>query len=297
MKLTDIQMRDPFVLPVPKEGRYLLFGTTDKNLWSGPGTGFDCYESRDLHNWSGPIPAFRPPADFWANTQFWAPECHAWQGRYYVFASFARDERQRGTQILVADQPEGPYQPHSDGPVTPRDWECLDGTFHVDADGKPWMIFCHEWVQVGNGEMCAIPLSADLRCAISKPVLLFRAAEAAWSSPFESRGRKTNQVTDGPFLHRLAGGKLLMLWSTMGAKGVYTMGYAVSDGSILGPWRQSEKAIFVKDGGHGMLFRDFNGRLWMTLHRPNNTPNERPMWVEVIERDEGLVVGEAFTHE
>ena len=69
LQCSDIQMRDPFVLPLPQEDRYLLFGTTDKNMWSGPGTGFDCYSSRDLVNWDGPIPAFRPPADFWSNTQ------------------------------------------------------------------------------------------------------------------------------------------------------------------------------------------------------------------------------------
>lgn len=292
MKMSDIQMRDPFVLPLPEEGRYLLFGTTDKNAWSGPGTGFDCYQSRDLENWEGPIPAFRPPSGFWANTQFWAPECHAWQGRYYLFASFARDERQRGTQILAADKPEGPYRTHSDGPVTPRDWECLDGTLWVAKDGKPWMVFCHEWVQVEDGEMCAMPLTDDLRAAAGAPRLLFRASEAVWSAPFDAHGRKGNRVTDGPFLHRLPGGKLLMLWSTCGRDG-YAMGYAVSDsGDVLGPWRQSEAPIYARDGGHGMIFRDFSGRLWMTLHQPNNTPNERPIWLEVTEQGDGLAAKE-----
>lgn len=290
MKCSDIQMRDPFVLPLPKEGRYLLFGTTDKNIWSGPGTGFDCYSSRDLVNWSGPIPAFRPPAGFWSNTQFWAPECHAWNGRYYLFATFARDAHQRGTQILAADKPEGPYRPHSDGPVTPRDWECLDGTLHVDAAGKPWMVFCHEWAQVGDGEMCTIRLSDDLRCAVGKPELLFRASEASWSHPFAQHLGPKNQVTDGPFLHRLASGKLLMLWSTIGLNGAYAMGYAISDGSILGSWRQSAEALYAQDGGHGMLFRDFGGKLWVTFHRPNNSPNERPMWIEVRESGDGLTV-------
>lgn len=290
LKQSDIQMRDPFVLPLPEEGRYLLFGSTDKNIWSGPGTGFDCYESRDLENWTGPIPAFRPPPDFWADTQFWAPECHPWQGRYYLFASFARDERQRGTQILAADTPDGPYRLHSDGPVTPRDWECLDGTLWVAKDGKPWMVFCHEWVQVGDGEMCAMPLTDDLRAAAGAPRLLFRASDAAWSAPFEAHGRNNNRVTDGPFFHRLPGGALLMLWST-GSREGYAMGYAVSDsGDVLGPWRQSEAPIYDRDGGHGMLFRDFTGRLWMTLHQPNNSPNERPVWLEVVEQEGGLVV-------
>ena len=294
MNKSDIQMRDPFVLPLPEEGRYLLFGSTDVNIWSGPGLGFDCYESRDLEDWSGPIAAFRPPPGFWSNTQFWAPECHPWQGRYYLFASFARDRRQRGTQILAADRPEGPYAVHSDGPVTPREWECLDGTLHVDAHGKPWMVFCHEWVQVEDGEMCAIPLSDDLRQAAGKPALLFRASEAAWAKPFEQRGRPNNRVTDGPFLHRLSDGRLLMLWSTIGYEG-YAMGYAVSDSlsasvSVLGPWRQSSQPLYGKDGGHGMLFRDFDGKLQMTLHHPNQTPHERPVWFEVVEREGELAL-------
>jgi len=290
MKKADIQIRDPFILTLPEERRYLLFGSTDKDIWSGPGTGFDCYESRDLENWTGPIPAFRPPVDFWSNTQFWAPECHPWQGRYFLFASFARDGRQRGTQILVADKPEGPYRLHSDGPVTPRDWECLDGTLFADDAGKPWMVFCHEWVQIEDGEMCAVPLTTDLRAAAGKPVRLFRASEAKWAKPMERDGRLRNFVTDGPFLHRLRDGRLLMLWSTIGYEG-YAMGYAVSDsGSVLGPWRQSEAPIYGRDGGHGMLFRDFDGRLWMTLHHPNDTPYERPVWLEVTETQGGLAV-------
>lgn len=283
MRRSDIHIRDPYILSLVDEGRYLLFGTTDKNPWSGPGCGFDCYESRDLDHWEGPIPAFRPPAGFWANTQFWAPECHRRREHYFLFASFALNERQRGTQILIADRPEGPYRPHSDGPVTPRDWECLDGTLFSDAKGDPWMVFCHEWVQVGDGEMYAVPLTPDLRAAAGSPTLLFRASEAAWSRPFESHGRRDNRVTDGPFLHRLADGGLLMLWSTGGAAG-YAMGYAVSaSGHILGPWRQSEAPIYAQDGGHGMLFHDFAGRLWMTLHCPNRTPDERPLWIEVTE--------------
>jgi arabinan endo-1,5-alpha-L-arabinosidase len=290
LRKIDIQMRDPFVLPLPAQGRYLLFGSTDKNIWSGPGTGFDCYTSRDLEQWEGPFPAFRPPPDFWSNTQFWAPECHLWQGRYYLFATFARDERQRGTQILVADRPEGPYRPHSDGPVTPRDWECLDGTLFVDDAGAPWMVFCHEWMQVVDGEMCAIPLADDLSAAAGEPVLLFRASEAAWAKPIEGFGRPNNYVTDGPFLRRLAGGQLLMLWSTIGYEG-YAMGYAVSDsGHVFGPWRQSAEPLYGKDGGHGMLFEGFDGRLWMTLHHPNNTPNERPMWLEVVEGVDGIAL-------
>jgi hypothetical protein len=177
---------------------------------------------------------------------------------------------------------------HSEGPVTPRDWECLDGTLYMDDRGQPWMVFCHEWVQVEDGEMCALPLTSDLRSPAAKPTQLFRASEAAWAKPFEANGRTANRVTDGPFLHRLPSGKLLMLWSTTGYEG-YAMGYALSEsGSILGPWLQSPRPVYGKDGGHGMLFRDFSGRLWMTLHHPNNSPFERPVWFEVVEGEAGI---------
>jgi hypothetical protein len=74
-----------------------------------------------------------------------------------------------------------------------------------------------------------------------------------------------------------------MLWSSLGAEG-YAMGIAhSSNGAIDGLWTQELKPIWGKDGGHGMLFRTFEGRLFLTLHQPNNTPNERPVFREVVE--------------
>ena len=127
--------------------------------------------------------------------------------------------------------------------------------------------------------------------AISMATALTALLESAtWSKPFETDGHQDNRVTDGPFLHRLADGRLLMLWSTLGYDG-YAMGYAISDsGGILGPWKQSPQPLYGKDGGHGMLFRDFTGRLQMTLHHPNESPHERPMWLEVIEQHDGLAL-------
>ena len=293
-RTSDIQIRDPYVLPDPG-GWYYLFGTTDPDCWKGPGVGFDCYRSRDLVAWEGPFPAFRPPAGFWATTNYWAPEAHRHGGRYYLLASFKAPRHYRGTQILASDKPEGPYVPLGEGPVTPPDWECLDGTLHVDEDGKPWMVFCHEWVQIHNGAVCAIRLSQDLSRADSRPILLFSASEAAWVEhrPWpenDPRIRFPRHVTDGPFLHRMADGGLVMLWSSVGWEG-YAMGIARSQsGTVLGPWVQEEKPIWSRDGGHGMVFRRFDGQLCMTLHTPNQTPNERAVLVPVEERDGSLRV-------
>lgn len=281
----DIQIRDPYVLPLKSEGLYYLFGSTDKDIWKDKATGFDTYRSRDLESWEGPFPAFRPPADFWSDRNYWAPEVHEYQGSYYMFATFKAEGVCRGTQILASDRPEGPYKPHSDGPVTPRDWECLDGTLHVDDEGNPWMVFCHEWVQISDGTICAIPLTPDLTKAAGDPVKLFAASEAPWADALESPRHGRGYVTDGPFMYRADNGVLSMVWSSF-KDGRYAQGLAVSEsGSVLGPWKQQPEPLFASDGGHGMVFKTFDGRIMLALHTPNKTPNERAIFIELIEEN------------
>ncbi len=282
LKNTDINIRDPFVLPVMAEKKYYLYGTIGSQTWTNSATGIDHYTSSDLRNWEGPFPTFRPPTNFWADRNFWAPEVHVYGGRCYLFASFKAEGVCRGTQILAANGPQGPFLPISEEPVTPRDWECLDGTLFVDADDQPWMVFCHEWVQVGDGEICALRLSDDLKTAIEQPLLLFRASEAPWNQEINSKGRK-GYVTDGPSMHRLANGELIMLWSSFSTGG-YTVGVARSaSGDIQGPWQQQPEPLYAGDGGHCMVFRDFDQQLWLALHRPNQTPDERPHFIPLQE--------------
>jgi hypothetical protein len=292
--LANIQIRDPFVVPVPEERDYHLFGSTDPNIWEGPGIGFDCYRSVDLVEWSGPVPAFRPPPGFWSPGCYWAPEVHRHDDSWFMFATFTGENGHRGTQVLRAARIDGPYEPWSDGPVTPADWMSLDGTLHVDDEG-PWLVFCHEWIQCGDGEICAVRFAPDLRSTIGDVTRLFRGSDAAWSRPLEGMESIADApgphfVTDGPFLHRCRSGELLMLWSSYGAGG-YTMGTARSQtGSVLGPWHQDDEPLWDHDGGHGMLFRTFDGRIHLTFHTPNDTPNERARFVPVDEVDGRLVV-------
>ena len=268
---SEIRVRDPYVVPVKETGKYYLFGTTDTDPWN-EGEGFLVYESEDLENWSEPRWAFLPPEGFWANQNFWAPEVHFFNGYWYIFASFKAEGVCRGTQILRSESVTGPYVPISEGPVTPRRWECLDGTLHVDEKGKPWMVFCHEWVQVHDGEICCIPLSDDLTHAIGDPTLLFRASEAPWVVPLWNS--MDNFVTDGPFLYRSSNGALRMLWSSFSTED-YTISYAESQsGTIFGPWIQHETGVVV-NGGHGMVFDTFDGRTLLSIHSPNGSPMER----------------------
>ena len=295
MKTKNIHIRDPFILPVAATKTYYLYGTTGKSTWEGPGEGFNVYRSTNLANWDGPFPAFRPDNGFWATINFWAPEVHAYNGRFYMFASFKAPQCYRGTQILVADRPEGPFAPLTDRPITPPNWECLDGTLHIDQDCAPWIIFCHEWVQIHNGSIVAQRLSDDLTDTVGRPILLFNASEAPWVRPIrgwpdapDAPHRFPCYVTDGPFLHRLPDGDLLMLWSSFGEQG-YTLAIARSETDhITGPWIQDSTPLWTDDGGHGMLFRTFDGRLYVTFHSPNRSPLEHPVFIEVEETSDTL---------
>ena len=270
---------------LPEDGRYVMTGTDGASCWKGMPRGFDTWISTDLENWDGPFPAFRPPEGFWSDRQFWAPEIHHWRDRWYMFATFKAEGVHRGTQILESNRPDGPYRLHSDGPVTPDDWECLDGTLHVGEDGRPWMVFCHEWVQVGDGEICAMPVSDDLRRADGDPILLFKGSDAPWGRTDKETVDDDHYVTDGPFMHRAADGTLLMLWSSFGPGG-YAIGLARSEsGDIRGPWLQRTEPLYTRDGGHGMLFKTLDGALRLAIHTPNDHPNERPIFLPVAERD------------
>ena len=275
MKTDEINIRDPFVLV--HGGKYYLYGTRGETCW-GPADGFDVYVGQDLKNWEGLIVCFHNDGSFWADRNYWAPEVHCVNGAFYMFASFKSDSRRRGTAILRALSPLGPFEPWSDGPVTPAEWECLDGTFYADRNGKPYMVFCHEWVQAGDGEIHAMKLTKDLRAPAGEPFLLFRASEAPWCRQVHHSSGLDGYVTDGPFLWRKEDGTLLCLWSGFSETG-YAQGLAVSDnGDIDGHFTQLPP-LFPEDGGHGMLFRTLEGELLLALHSPNKHLLERPRFI------------------
>lgn len=286
----EIQIRDPFVLTHAGEQLYYLYGTTDTKPWGEyPGIGFDTYRSRDLIHWEGPFPAFRPPADFWATTEFWAPEVHAWRGRFHMFATFKSPAVHRGTQILVADHPLGPFRPHSAGPVTPSDCECLDGTLHVAPDGQPWMIFSRDWPQVTVGCYSAVPLREDFTAAAGPAIDVFPVNAAPWvkTPPWQAERAKENlppcYVADCAWPFRLRGGTLALLFSSWTETG-YATGLARSpSGDLRGPWVFDEKPFFGADGGHAMIFSAFDGTTYLTLHQPNSPAPEHPRFFPIEE--------------
>ena len=291
--LADIRVRDPFILVDRQTQTYFLYAQMANRLGADPAKrGVEVYTSRDLRNWDGPEPVFEVPDDFWARDRVWAPEVHEYGGKYYLFVTFTGDRvlgqadgrppmQPRGSQILVAESPRGPFRPFRNAPHTPGDWMALDGTLWVE-DGTPWMIFCHEWVQIEDGTMELVRLEADLSDVDGAPETLFKASDAPWvRSLRDAGGRFHGYVTDGPFLYRTKTGELLMIWSSFGEQR-YAIGTARSESrSVRGPWKQDPDPLFRADGGHGMIFTTLEGRLLLVFHQPNRGDEERARLYEI----------------
>jgi len=293
-KRTELRARDACVWPDKANQTYVMYFSS-----RGPNrrAAVAAYTSKDLENWTGPTFVFERPEEWWADRGIWAPEMHEYRGKYYLFLTFDSTHKfpeqwrdwlprvKRASQVLVSDSPMGPFKPFANKPTLPEDMMTLDGTLFVEDD-VPYMVFCHEWVQIKDGTVEFIQLTDDLSATVGEPKRLFHGSDAPWSDKHSDYGC---HVTDGPWLCRTASGKLLMLWSSGTVSG-YAVGIATSEsGKLAGPWKQSPTALFAEDGGHPMLFRTFDGRLMMAIHQPNVTPHERERFIELNEVGDTLV--------
>lgn len=281
MKNNEINIRDPFILK--NAGKYYMYGTRAANFGNKTG-GFDVYVGDDLENWSEPKAVFFSDR-FGLNTGAnWAPEVHKYNGKYYMFATFKQPNGNRGTYSLVCDTPDGEFVLNSKRALTPEDWMSLDGTLYVDKSGKPYLVFCHEHVQILNGTICYVPLTEDLSAAAGEPVKMFAGSDSYGCSYAED----TRYVTDGPFVFRGLHDRLYMVWSTCMPS--YYQCLCVSDnGALDGKWEQLTP-LFIDDGGHGMIFEDMNGGLRLTLHTPNTKNEEHPAFFTLEDTGDRLSI-------
>jgi hypothetical protein len=258
----DVSLRDPYVFVDQQSKMYYVIVNQNFAL--------SCWRSADLNDWTNVGTVFQPDKSFWGTENFWAPDTFLYHGRYYVFATFKNPSRPRGTSVLVSNSILGPYSPLKNQAVTPPDWFSLDATLFIDDANKPWLLYSHEWVQVGDGQVIAQRLTDDLMFLIGEPLLLFRASEAPWTKP--DPRPKPAIVTDSPVIYRSRSkpGELLMTWSSFDKQDKYCIGLAKSDnGKIDGKWTHFATPLNSDDGGHAMIFEDFEGIWRISYHAPN----------------------------
>lgn len=254
--------RDPFIM---------LYGDKYYFYACAGEKGMICYVSDNLEDWSSPVNVYTPPENFHGIKHlFWAPECHYYNGAFYIFSSvFSNKSNHRNICVFRSESPLGPFVEISNGAVGKPEWDTIDGTLYVDEKGQPWLVFVHEWTCQPDkiGGMAVAKLSEDLSHFISEPKEIFKATD----TPFAR-----NNVTDGPYLYQTESGRLIMIWSNHGEKG-YFIAKAYSDNGIDGDWKHENELLYGKelcpefkfDGGHGMIFADKQGELLLALHTPN----------------------------
>jgi len=99
-------------------------------------------------------------------------------------------------------------------------------------------------------------------------------------------------------MYRTAEGELLMVWSNFDKYG-YSVAIARSEsGNILGTWKHDERQLYSwcytgeYDGGHGMIFTDTDGQMYLSMHSPNTKTNNRgemPVFLKIREENNTLV--------
>lgn len=296
----EIRIRDPFIYADVPNKTYFMYAQAS-NRSGSHFTGVEVYSSPDLIQWTAPRPVMKVSnsADIHA---VWAPEMHTYNGQYYLFVTLTYKNKLpidkpvpdanwpemhiRGTHIFRAESPLGPFVPLKSGSHTPAEWMALDGTLYVEED-KPYMVFCHEWVQTIDGTIDAVLLTHDLAGTIGPPRTLFKAS----SAPGAISAPRAGKVTDGCFLYRSPkSNRLFMIWSTFIPGKEYCVVLTHSEsGKIAGPWKE-QKLIYTKNGGHGMIFRKFDGRLMLALHQPNSGGKERLHLFEVEDDGKSLSI-------
>ena len=298
--LDSIVLSDPFIL-----------ADSTTNMYYMTGTGGMLWKSKDMKLWDGPYKVTKTDPNSWMGPKpmIWAAEIHSFKNKYYYFATFTNRSvkidtvkgnaiERRACHILVSDNPDGPYVPMKDSTYLPADKPTLDATLWIDKDGKPYMVYCYEWLQNWNGTIEKIELKPDLSGTIGTGKVLFRASDAPWSREKDDKGKdRPNKVTDGPYLFKTQTGRLGMIWTSW-IYDVYTQGVAYSKSSNLdGPWIQEQSPITPPNYGHGMLFRTLNGKLLMCIHSHRNVNGRYlrvPHLFEVDLSGDKLVLGKPY---
>ena len=248
---------DPSVIRVGED----YYATATTGGWAPH---FPILHSKDLINWEivGAVFDQKPT---WAKGDFWAPEITEDKGRYFVYYTARRDEKdKKGTlcvAVAVAEKPTGPYT--DKGTLVCQEMGSIDAFFIRDENNKPYLI----WKEDGNDRqqptwLYAQRLDESGTKLLGKPKKMFR-NDTAWE----------NHVVEGSYIIR-RNGWFYHFYSGNACCGRgcnYALGVARSK-TLLGKWEKNPGNPILAANetwqcpGHGSIVTTPDGRDFMLYH-------------------------------
>jgi len=169
MIITGIEgLRDPYM--VVCDDAYYLYGTLVKNNGDWKDTAWGCYKNEgDLTSGKWALTkelVYEKPAN--AEKNFWAPEVHKYNGKYYFYTcSWSnKDNGKQSIGVAVSDSPTGPFvdigKELVKGSQTldeTHTWEDIDPTVWIETDENGVE---HRYLCWGNTRMFICELNEDM---------------------------------------------------------------------------------------------------------------------------------------
>lgn len=259
-------VRDPAILQ--DNGVYYLVYTmwpfrnyTDRDpklpdMGSSPGIAL--YASRDLKAWKFTkwiLKSSELPTDCPYKHQFWAPEIHKINGRFYVIFGGSNwiDDKYNVNGHMgyyqfvgVADKIEGPYK-HFTALKGPG----VDTSLFQDDDGQTYVVW--PWNEIHTVDLTKIDQD--------KITVGPKISQATTPDDFKAIGKPVPETIEGPYMIKRAGTYYCFFAETYrGPDGFYDTGVATAK-SLAGPWTLDPRWRLFP-GGHQAIFRGPDGRFW-----------------------------------
>jgi hypothetical protein len=301
LKLPDILARDASILADADSRTYYFYASVE------PAGSVVVYRSKDLSNWEGPAPVFQIPAGSWANPAQGVGDArvYPYRGKYYLFATLFnagkiiakppdswRVNTMQGTQVFVAESPQGPFSPvpgGGDKPYTPADFVAQGGSLYVEGD-TAWLVYAHDWTQLVDAVVEAVHLKADLSAPAEDPIYLFKGSDAPWLPLQKAASREPRYYpAAGPSVYRTRNGALMALWSGPKERKSAVVQARSVTGRLRGPWRQ-DAALLAEDSTFPTIFKAFDGRLLMLVNQPAEGGRAKAKLVELEDTGDTLRV-------
>lgn len=229
----------------------------------GSSPGIRIYSSTDFTSWRDDgwlVKSSELPENSPYRHQFWAPEIHRFNGRFYlIFTASNWSAKQFNLQegyyafIGVADHVTGPYRHITKVPNGP-----CDTTLFTDAAGAFYLAMPRRDIAVQQVDLSKLEQDAITR--VGKEITVATSAnDAGMDGP-------SPEYLEGPWVEHV-GARYYLFYAANYGKAGYWTGVATAD-SPLGPYRKDPRGkIFF--GGHLAVFDGPDGRKWFSYRGEN----------------------------